>query len=385
MLSKKRVIIHLDMDAFYASVEERDHPEWRGKPLIVGGHPQRGVVLAASYAVRKFGVRSAMPMARAMKAAPHALVVPPRFPAYVEASRKVFAIFGRYTPLVEGLSLDEAFLDVTGSLKLFGTAATIAARIRKEIAREVRLPASAGIAPVKFVAKVASDHAKPNGQVEVLADDVRAFLAPLPVGRLWGVGAKSEERLLALGLRTIGDIAARPREWLQEQLGPQGLHLFALSHGIDAREVEPDRERKSIGAEDTFEHDIRHMEALHPHIHSQAERVAAGLRADGRMCRTVQLKVKFADFRLLTRRVTLRDATDDGEQLYKTALELLAGIHPAPIRLTGVSAEGLEAAAQLSLFAPATNGKRRALNAVLDSVTERFGDGALTTADRLDD
>ena len=378
------MIIHLDMDAFYASVEERDHPEWRGQPLIVGGHPQRGVVLAASYAVRKFGVHSAMPMARALKAAPHALVVPPRFSAYVEASRKVFAIFARYTPLVEGLSLDEAFLDVSGSLKLFGPASVIAARIRDEIACEVRLPASAGIASVKFVAKVASDHAKPNGQCEVLAQNVRTFLAPLPVARLWGVGAKSEERLLSLGLRTIGDIASRPREWLEQHLGAQGLHLAALSHGIDARVVEPDRERKSIGAEDTFDRDVRDWEALRPHLHSQAERVAARLRADRRMCRTVQLKVKLADFRLLTRRATLRDATDDGEQIYRVALELLAGLNPAPVRLTGVSAEGLEPAAQLSLFAP-VNGKRRALNAVLDSVTQRFGDGVLTTADRLDE
>jgi DNA polymerase-4 len=196
------------------------------------------------------------------------------------------------------------------------------------------------------------------------------------------VGAKSETRLLALGLRTIGDIAARPREWLTQQLGPQGTHLWALSQGEDARMVEPDRERKSIGAEDTFDHDIADAAALRPHIHSQAERVAARLRALGHRCRTVQLKVKLADFHLITRRATLPDPTDDGERLYRVALALLGGIAPQRVRLTGVSAEGLEAAAQLSLFA-SQSGKRQALNSVIDSVTQRFGDGTLTTADLL--
>src|SRR5277367_2691962 len=226
-----RAILHLDMDAFYASVEQRDDSALRGRPVIVGGHPKRGVVLAASYEVRPSGVRSAMPMARALRLAPDAVVVPPRFHAYAEASEQVFAIFERYTPLVEPLSLDEAFLDVTGSVSLFGQPATITSRIRREVAEEVGLPCSAGIAAVKFVAKVASDLAKPNGQREVAEADTRAFLAPLPVARLWGVGPKLEATLLTLGLRTVGDVARADASLLAEQLGDTGRHLTALARG----------------------------------------------------------------------------------------------------------------------------------------------------------
>jgi len=276
-----RAIIHVDMDAFYASVEQRDNPSLRGKPIIVGGHAQRGVVVAASYEVRPFGVRSAMPMARAMKLAPHAIVVKPRFSAYSEASEQVFAIFERYTPLVEPLSLDEAFLDVTASVGLFGPPADIARRIRKEIAEELKLPASAGIASVKFVAKMASDLAKPNGQREVRAQETVQFLAKLPVSRLWGVGPKTEEELTRAGLKTIGDVAARDVTWLEQRLGSQGRELWALARGQDEREVVPDRAAKSVGAEDTFEEDLTGMDLLRPHVHAQALRVGRRLRKAG--------------------------------------------------------------------------------------------------------
>jgi DNA polymerase-4 len=232
-------IIHIDMDAFYASVEQRDDPKLRGRPVIVGGHLRRGVVLAASYEVRKFGVRSAIPMARAVKLAPHAVVVPPRFKAYAEASDRVFSFFESVTPLVEPLSLDEAFLDVTGSVGLFGPPAKIAADLRARIARELELPASAGIAACKFVAKIASDVAKPNGQLEVPAGQTRAFLAPLSVSRLWGVGPRMEETLAGLGLRTIGQIAEHDPEWLERRLGSTGRHFWHLSQGIDDRVVVP--------------------------------------------------------------------------------------------------------------------------------------------------
>jgi DNA polymerase-4 len=251
------------MDAFFASVEQRDFPELRGKPVIVGGHPRRGVVLTASYEVRPFGVRSAMPMAVAMRRAPAAIVVPPRMTAYEEASDAVFAILSKVTPLIEPLSLDEAFLDVTASVKLFGTPSQIASDLRARIATHVGLPSSAGIASVKFVAKIASDLAKPNGQKEVAPGEARAFLAPLPVGRLWGVGPKTEAALAELGLRTVGQIAAADPDWLARRISG-GRDLWELACGIDPRPVVPDCEAKSIGAEDTFEEDLSGTSALLP-------------------------------------------------------------------------------------------------------------------------
>ncbi|NRD59360.1 DNA polymerase IV [Corallococcus exiguus] len=377
-----RAILHVDMDAFYASVEQRDNPSLRGKPVIVGGHAQRGVVVAASYEVRPFGVRSAMPMARAMKQAPHAIVVKPRFSAYAEASEHVFAIFERYTPLIEPLSLDEAFLDVTASVGLFGAAADIAKRIRKEISHELNLPASAGIATAKFVAKIASDLAKPNGQREVRPEETVAFLAGLPVSRLWGVGPKTEEAMKRAGLVTIGDVATRDVDWLEERFGAASAkHLWELSHGIDARDVVPDRAAKSVGAEDTFDEDLTGLEALKPHVHAQALRVARRLRRATLKGRVVQLKLKFADFTLITRRVTLREATDDGQVIYRAALELLERAHEGKaLRLTGVSVQLDEDEPQLGLF-PAAAPKSSKLNEAMDRIAARFGSKAITMAD----
>ena len=381
-----RAIIHVDMDAFYASVEQRDRPELRGKPIIVGGDVRRGVVVAASYEVRKYGVRSALPMARAMKMAPHAIVVKPRFHAYSEASEQVFSIFERYTPLIEPLSLDEAFLDVTASVGLFGTPADIARRIRKEISAETGLPSSAGIASVKFVAKIASDVAKPNGQREVRAEETVAFLAALPVGRLWGVGPKTEEGLKRAGLETIGDVARRDVAWMETRFGSAGRHLWELAQGIDPREVVPDREAKSVGAEDTFDEDVTGLDALSPYIHSQALRVGRRMRRAGVKGRVVQLKVKFSDFTLITRRTTLPAPTDDGQTLYRVARELLEKAHEdKPVRLTGVSMQELGGGVeprQLGLFSQPEAPKRSdKLNAALDRIAERFGSKAVTTAD----
>jgi len=376
-----RAIVHVDMDAFYASVEQRDSPQLKGKPVIVGGHPRRGVVLAASYEVRPFGVKSAMPMVEALRRAPHALVVPPRPEAYAAASEEVFAILESVTPLVEPLSLDEAFLDVTGSQSLFGAPGRIAADLRARIARELHLPASAGIAAVKFVAKVASDLAKPNGQREVAAQDTQAFLAPLPVGRLWGVGAKTEGALHALGVRTIGDIGARDPGWLEDRV-PGGRALWDLSQGIDPRPVEPDRGAKSIGSEDTFDEDLAGKEALRPFIHAQAVRVGRRLRRASTKTRVVQLKLKLADFTLVTRRTTLTDATDDGQTIYRTAMALLARYElRGRVRLTGVSAQELMLpGAQLALIADAPTRTDR-LNAALDKIAEKFGGQAVLPAD----
>ena len=371
------------MDAFYASVEQRDFPDLRGKPVIVGGHPRRGVVLAASYEVRPFGVRSAMPMAIAVRKAPSAIVVPPRMAAYGEASYAVFAILSSVTPLIEPLSLDEAFLDVTASRSLFGGAAKIAADLRARIAAQVGLPSSAGIASVKFVAKIASDLAKPNGQLEVAPGEDRAFLSPLPVGRLWGVGPKTEAALAVLGLRSVGQIAAADPDWLNKHVSG-GRDLWELACGIDPRKVVPDREVKSIGAEDTFDEDVAGKDALLPHVHAQALRVGRRLRQAGRKTTVVQLKLKLADFTLLTRRTTLQEPTDDGQTLYRAANGLLQAERlQQKVRLTGVSAQSLRShGGQLALF----DADRRIgrLNAALDRIHDKFGPAALTTADLND-
>lgn len=382
MAEPERQILHVDLDAFYASVEARDDPKLRGRPVIVGGHSRRGVVLAASYEVRRFGVRSAMSMVEARRRAPDAIVVPPRFHAYAEASEAVFAIFRAVTPEVEPLSLDEAFLDVTRSRALFGSGETIARSIRARIAAEVGLPASAGIAAAKFVAKIASDLAKPNGQLVVPEAETRRFLAVLPVSRLWGVGPKTEARLGALGLRTLGDVAAARPEWLEAQLGDGGRHFWLLAQGIDDRSVEPDREAKSIGSEDTFERDVVDRERLLSSIHSQALRVARRLRAGGVRARTIVLKLKSADFRLTTRRVSLPEATDDGQAIFAAAELLLGDARSVgPVRLTGVAAMNLEAEPrQLSLLEPGGQ-KKQALNRTLDRIADRFGSAAIVTAD----
>jgi DNA polymerase IV len=272
---------------------------------------------------------------------------------------------------------------VTASESLFGSAAEIAAKLRRRISDEVGLPSSAGIAAVKFIAKIASDLAKPNGQREVAAADGAAFLAPLPVGRLWGVGPKLEARLRAMELTTIGDLARRGRERLEQRLGDTGRDLWELSQGIDPRPVVPDREAKSIGAEDTFDEDIATPEELRPHIHAQALRVGERLRHAGLRSRCVQLKLKLADFQIITRRTTFAAATDDGQALYRAAMELLR-VHPpaAPVRLTGVSAQSLEpaAASQMALFSGAPTAADK-INVALDRITEKFGSGALTTGD----
>ncbi len=378
------------MDAFYASVEQRDDPALRGRPVLVGGS-HRGVVLAASYEARPFGIRSAMPMTEALRRAPrNAVVVRPRFDAYVTASEGLHEIFGSVTDLVEPLSLDEAFLDVTGSRALFGDGAVIAATLRRRIRDELRLPASAGVAPVKFAAKIASDLAKPDGLRVVPDDGVVAFLAPLPVGRLWGVGARTEARLHAAGLVTIADVAARDRDALIASVGSLGARLHDLARGVDERPVVPDRAAKSVGAEDTFGEDLARPEDLLPQLHAQALRVARRLRRAGRAARGVVLGLKTHRFERRTRRCTFERATDDGKVLYEAVAALLAreveagGGRLVPMRLCGVSAVLLEdPAVQPGLF---DDGARRAskLNGALDAIASRFGVAALRPADVLD-
>src|SRR5579863_10583648 len=380
--AEQRALIHLDMDAFYASVEQRDDAKLRGRPVIVGGNARRGVVLAASYEVRPFGVRSAMPMARALRLAPDAIVVRPRFSAYTDASERVFDILQTVTPLYEPLSLDEAFLDVTASRSLFGPPAEIARRLRRRIADEVGLPASAGIAACKLVAKIASDLAKPNGQLEVPANGGAAFLAPLPVARLPGIGPKSAKIFDAMGIATVGELAAKGLAFLEQRFGPGGRDLWERAQAIDPRPVIADRDAKSVGAEETFDEDLTGAEALRPRVHAQALRVAHRLRRAGLRARTVQLKLKRSDFTLVTRRVTLDEPTDDGQTIYREAARLLEREPPRPTRLTGVSAQNLVPAAppQMGLFASPPRATD-ALNRALDAITSRFGAAAITTGD----
>src|SRR5689334_2301975 len=336
-------MLHVDMDAFYASVEVRRRPELRGKPVVVGGAGPRGVVSAASYEARRFGVRSAMPGARARRLCPHAVFLPPDFSAYTAASRAVMAVFRDVTPLVEPLSLDEAFLDVAGAVRLVGPPAAIAALIRRRILDEQRLTCSVGVAPTKFVAKLASTRAKPDGLVVVPADRVLDYLHPLPVEALWGVGERSAETLRRLGLARIRDLAQAPIGMLRSALGDAAAtHLHELAWGRDPRPVVPEQVEKSIGAETTFDVDVADPDVIRRALLSLAGKTAARLRQSGNAGRTVVLKVRLADFRTLSRSRTLPAATDVTQEIFQTAWGLFEALRPGDrIRLVGVRVEGL--------------------------------------------
>ena len=386
-----RTILHVDLDAFYASVEQRDHPELRGRPVIVGGRSRRGVVCAASYEARRFGVHSAMPIARAQALCPEGVLVTPRMGHYAEVSAAFFAILERYSPLVEGLSLDEAFLDVTGEERLFGDGEALARRIKAEVRAELELVVSAGVAPCKLVAKIASDLRKPDGLVVVRAGEVVAFLAALPLKRLWGVGEVTERALHGLGLETLGDLVRAGEAALAPRLGRDSARrLIALARGEDDRAVEPERAAVSIGQEDTFEQDIRDRAVLGRALLAQADRACARLREQRLRAHVVTIKVKYADHTLITRRTTLARATTDERVVGATALRLLAeapAIERRGVRLTGVSLSGLEdrqGARQLSFDeADAERGER--LGDVRDRIAGRFGDDALRRAVHLED
>jgi DNA polymerase-4 len=382
-----RTILHVDMDAFYASVEQRDDPALRGKPVIVGGRSRRGVVLAASYEVRPFGVRSAMPMAEALRKAPHAIVVPPHRDRYEKASEAVFAIFHRYTPLVEPLSLDEAFLDVTASRSLFGDGETIARAIKREVREELGLTASAGVAPCKFAAKVASDLRKPDGLVVVPEGGVAEFLAPLPIERMWGVGPKTAPKMRELGYATIGDLTRGSTETLERVLGVWGIEVARLARGEDARDVVPDAQAKSIGAEETYEEDLVGAAAIAPTLLDHAARVARRLVRAGLSARTVAVKIKYADFSLRTRRTTLPEPVQDTDAIHRAAVEALSRIplQGRRVRLTGVSVSGIhEGPPPPALFRDEDAEKRRRVEEVAMRIADRFGDeGAVTRATLL--
>jgi DNA polymerase-4 len=386
-LGHPRTILHADLDAFFAAVEQRDRPELRGKPVVVGGASGRGVVAAASYEARVFGIHSAMPSFEARRRCPHAVFVPGDMAKYRRESRRVFAIFRRYSPLVEGLSLDEAFLDLTGTGRLLGDAVTAGERLRAQVRRETALTLSVGIAPVKMVAKIASELAKPDGLRVVAPGEVRDFLAPLPVGRIWGIGAVGRRRLEALGIATIGDLATTSDDRLRRALGSFGVGLARLARGEDEREVEPYREAKSYGEENTFERDVAERAALEGPIRAHADAVARRLRRD-RVCgRGVTLKLKLARplgggrYPLLTRSLLLQRPSDDGAAIARAALRLLARVEPwEPIRLIGVAVTHLAPSdeRQLALgLGGETDARRSRLNAAVDAIHARFGDAKL--------
>ena len=383
-----RVVLHVDMDAFYASVEQRDDPALRGKPVIVGGRSRRGVVLAASYEVRPFGVHSAMPMAQALRLAPKAIVVPPHFERYMEASAAAFAIFRRYTPLVEPLSLDEAFLDVTASQALFGDGATIARAIKQAVRDELHLTASAGVAPCKFAAKIASDLRKPDGLVVVAPGGVAEFLRPLPVERMWGVGPKTSPRMRALGYETIGDLARAGESTLERVMGSWGAHVARLACGDDERDVDPAGVARSIGAEVTHEEDLVDADTISKKLLEHAERVARRLVRAGLSARSVTVKIKYADFTLRTRRATLPAPANDTSTLHAAAVECLARVplEGRRVRLTGISVSGLlEGGPEPALFPDASAERRRTLEALSARIADKFGDErAVTRATLID-
>ena len=377
------------MDAFFASVEQRHDPSLRGKPVLVGGRSPRSVVAAASYEARPFGVHSAMPMIEALRRCPHAIVVEPARGRYEEASREVFEVFRRFTPLVEALSIDEAFLDVTASRSLFGEGETIARRIKDEVRRETGLTASAGVASCKFVAKVASDLRKPDGLVVVPERDARDFLAPLPIERMWGIGPKTAPHLRALGYRTLGDLAdARPAD-LERHLGVWGTQVRALARGEDLRAVEPDGLAKTIGAEETFEQDLTRREQVERCLLDQAARVAQRLVAEGYSASTVVVKVKYADFTLRSRQLALAEPACDTLSIHRAACSMLDrfGLEDGlfRVRLTGIAAASLTEGPPPKLLFDDGRARGRKLEEVTAAIASKFeGESLLTRATQLD-
>ena len=382
------------MDAFFASVEQLDHPPYRGKPVVVGADPQggkgRGVVAACSYEARPFGIRSAMPISQAYRRCPGAVYVRPRMSRYAEMSGRMFAILREVTDLVEPLSIDEAFLDVTASRLLLGSAEEIGRRLKARIRSELGLVASIGIAPNKFLAKVASDLGKPDGFVVVEVGREREFLEPLPLSRLWGVGPKTEAHLRRLGLRTIGQLARMPVEALEQALGSGGRELWELANGIDGREVVPEEEAKSLGAETTFGEDTDDLEEIRKTLLELSDRVGRRLRREGYRAEGVTLKFRDHTFQTLTRAAMLAQPTDLGDDFFRAAWGLLQALNwrGKRVRLLGVTATRLTAAGgqsgdQLHLFQRAAESKER-LARTVDTIRERFGSDAIARASLLD-
>ena len=385
---RRSSILHVDMDAFFVSVELRSRPELRGRPVIVGFPADRSVVLSASYEARAFGVKSAMPMAVAHRLCPQAVIIEPRHKLYYEVSGQLMGIFESITELVEPLSVDEAFLDVGGAIRRLGSPRNIGELIRRRVASELGITASVGIAATKFVAKIASTRCKPDGLLLITPEETVPYLHSLPVGALWGVGAKTADVLARMGIRTVADVAATPVASLKKVLGATGEHVHRLSWGIDPRTVTPVRVEKSIGAEETFAADTADEAQLHRELLRLSHRTAERLRASGMVARTVALKLRYADFSTVTRSRRVHTPVDSAQLIYAVALQLLdsLGSRPMTVRLVGVRAEQLEAAAQtsLQLSFDRRDDNWRAAEQALDRVAEKFGTKSVLPARLLD-
>jgi DNA polymerase-4 len=383
-MSAGRCIVHVDMDAFYASVEQRDRPELRGRPLLVGGTGGRGVVAAASYEARAFGAHSAMPMRRALELCPEAICVRPRMAHYQSESRRIFEVFAQFTPQIEGLSLDEAFLDVTGSLALFGPPLLLGRRIKERVLEETGLRASVGIGPNKLVAKIASDLEKPDGLCVLFGDDIRRRLDPLPVRAISGIGPRTEQRLAAIGIRSVGDLRTAPEGRLRRALGRLARHMQARAAGEDDRPVSPDRADVSISAEETFDRDLTDRATLVRVLREQADKLAERCRAKGLQAGVVCVKIRRADFKTYSRQRRIAPPVSEAGPIARLACELLDHwLDEQPgvaVRLLGVGVSGLSDARQLGLFE--TGPGRSRLDAAVEAIRERFGDGALATDGR---
>jgi DNA polymerase-4 len=382
-----RTILHVDMDAFYASVEQRDDPALRGRPVIVGGSGDRGVVAAASYEVRRFGVHSAMPMREALRRCPDAVCVRPRIGHYAEVSKQVFAVFHEFTPLVQGLSLDEAFLDVTAGTRAFGDGEHVGREIKRRIRERTELTASVGVAPNKLVAKIASDLRKPDGLVVVRAEEINAVLDPLPIRKLFGLGARTAPRVEALGIHTLGELRQASPARLRPIFGRYAERVLQRAAGIDTRPVVPDQDEKQVSAEETFDTDIADHARLRAEIVRLADKVAARLRTRGLAASCVTVKIRRKDFTTYTRQRHIEPPTQETRVFTAIATELLdawlAAQPRAALRLLGVGVSDLAPAAQLDLFTAPQTARNRELDAAVDRIRERFGKVALAPASSL--
>ncbi|HBN96457.1 MAG TPA: DNA polymerase IV [Firmicutes bacterium] len=375
-----RTIMHVDMDAFFAAVEVLDHPEYAGKPLIIGGRKDspRGVVSTASYEARKFGVHSAMPIAKAAFLCPDGIFIPGRMARYQEVSSQIHGIFPEFSPLVEPLSIDEAFLDMSGCEHFYPSLEEMGQSLKRRIKNKTGITASVGIAPNKFLAKLASDWQKPDGLFVLRPHDIEGFLQNLPVGKLWGVGQKSEAVLHRLNLRYVRDILPHSLAWLQERVGSAlGSQIYYLSRGIDDRPVVPETEAQSIGHEITFAEDHESLSFLRQQLAQMGEKVGWRLREQGLYARTVSIKVRFSDFKTITRSHTLNHSFNDDDTIFREALHLLEQIKLQPVRLLGVTVSNVSAGAQLSLFSTEDQPSSR-VNELMDTINRKFSPGAIT-------
>ena len=385
----QRIILHVDMDAFFAAVEQREHPELKGKPVIVGADPKggkgRGVVSTCSYEARKFGVHSAMPISQAYRLCPHGVYLPPNGSLYHQVSQNIFRILNQFTDLVEQVSIDEAFLDVTGSVLLFGDAVSIARKIKQEILKKERLTASIGVAPNKFLAKIASDLQKPDGLVVVEPNKIEQFLWPLSISRLWGVGQRTQLLLRKMGIHTIGDLARFPVEVLKQKLGSVGEHFYQLAHGIDQRPVITHDQVKSVSNEHTFSTDTNDIEMIRSQLIYLCEKVGYRLRQKELKGKTIHLKLRYDDFTTLTRNQTIHPPTDQTKVIVDVILKLFQKNYQTgrKVRLVGVGCSSFESEAKQLLLFENGDEKQSKLDQVQDLISNRFGRHVLKRAESI--